>query len=111
MRIVPVTGDLPAVALPPPAPAPVVQPAAAAPPLPAVTAAAAADPGGGTAQERRQPGGKAYFDPPLIAQRAVLGLPVGPLVAEYARAEGLDFGAAWAAVDREMPGPREAPGS
>ena len=43
------------------------------------------------------------FDPPLIAQRAALGLPVGMLIAELAEAEHMTYSAACAAVDRELP--------
>lgn len=107
MRIVPVTGDLPAVAalgeLPaPPAAEPDVGPPLIAP----ASAAGGAD--AGTTGDRRAPRHRIplAFDPPLIAQRAVLGLPVGPLIAEHALAEGIDYGAACAAVDRAMPSPK-----
>lgn len=104
MRIVPVMGDLPAVAAlgevpTPPAPEPDVGPPLVAP------AAAATGADAGTAGDHRAPRPQVplAFDPPLIAQRAVLGLPVGPLIAQHALAEGIAYGAASAAVDRAMP--------
>lgn len=106
MRIVPVTGDLPAVAWlaePPPPPVPAVE--GAAPAIPAAASAGGAK--AGSSHDRhpaRRPVPPA-FDPPLIAQRAVLGLPVGALIAQHAQAEGITYGAASAAVDREMPEP------
>lgn len=107
MRIVPVMGDLPAVAqlggepLTPPAAEPDMGP----PLVPPASAPTGAD--AGTAGDRRAPRPPIplAFDPPLIAQRAVLGLPVGPLIAEHALAEGIHYGAASAAVDRAMPPP------
>ena len=102
MRIQPVTGDLPAIAqleavvpvVPdkPPAPAPAAVPAAAS----------NGDAGAYSAERRaRQP--LRHFDPPLIAQRAALGLPVGMMVLEMAQARGISYSAAWAAVDEAMP--------
>lgn len=110
MRISGVTGDLPAVAALPEPPAP--PPAADTAPAPAVTAPAA--PGAGSDAAGGDPSRSRrmlvpVFDPPLIAQRAVLGLPVGPLIADHALAEGISYGAACAAVDREMPEPEPTP--
>jgi hypothetical protein len=103
MRIVPVTGDLPAVVAPPPAARTVCDPVPSAPPL-AVTAAAPAQPDTDATSDRRgRPAPQPFFDPPLIAQRAVLGLPIGLLVADFARSQGIPFAAASAAVDRELP--------
>jgi hypothetical protein len=108
MRIVPVMGDLPAVAVAqltdppaPPTPDSEVAPPAVAP----TSSAGGAD--AGASDGRRPPHSPLppAFDPPLIAQRAVLGLPVGPLIADHALAEGISYGAASAAVDREMPEP------
>ena len=106
MRIVPVTGDLPALATAPPPP---VRSVAEPPPAPAAapvehTAAADTD-ADAAASRRRPPTTKPFFDPPLIAQRAVLGLPTGFLIADFARSEGITYAAAAAAVDREMPRP------
>lgn len=104
MRISGVTGDLPAVAALPEGPP--VQAPADSPPAPAVAAPAAAGGAEGDAahdpSRQRRPVLLA-FDPPLIAQRAVLGLPVGMLIAEHAEAEGITYSAACAAVDREIP--------
>ncbi len=107
MRVQGVTGDLPAVAHAGPAVPLVVPPVDDAPPRPAVAAPPAGDGtelGHGAAHDHRrrplQP--LPSFDPPLIAQRAVLGLPVGPLVAEHARETGVSYGAVWAQVDRAM---------
>jgi hypothetical protein len=70
----------------------------------AVEHTTAADTDGyGASGDRRQPGPKPFFDPPLIAQRAVLGLPTGFLIADFARSQGIPYAAAAAAVDREMP--------
>ena len=103
MRITPVTGDLPSVATAPPAPRPLADPL----PPPAPTVVARADVSGSdadaTSDRRRTPTLLPFFDPPLIAQRAVLGLPVGFLIADFARSEGITYSAASAAVDREMP--------
>lgn len=104
MRISGVTGDLPAVAALPEPPAP--PPAADAAPRPAVTAPAAPGSGhdasaGDPSRSRR--GLVPVFDPPLIAQRAALGLPVGMLIADLAEAEHMTYSAACAAVDRELP--------
>ena len=103
MRIVPVTGDLPAVATPPPPP---VRHLAEPPPPPATapvehTTAAGTD-ADAAARDRRPPQ-KPFFDPPLIAQRAVLGLPTGFLIADFARSQEIPYAVAAAAVDREMP--------
>ena len=107
MRIVPVTGDLPAVVTPPPPP---VRHLAEAPPSPATapvehTTAASTHADARAAGDRRPPP-KPFFDPPLIAQRAALGLPTGFLIADFARSEGLPYAAVAEAVDRAMP--REA---
>lgn len=102
MRIQPVTGDLPAVAQPdvvgPVVPAPRREPASTA-----VAAPAAGGDAESYAAERRARQPLRHFDPPLIAQRAALGLPVGRLVLEMAQAEGISYSAAWAAVDNAMP--------
>jgi hypothetical protein len=105
MRIQGVTGDLPAVAHLGAGAAPVEQPAAVASP-PAVAAAAATTEADGdhTSSDRRRPPPQLpVFDPPLIAQRAALGLPVGAMVAEHARSAEISYNAAWAAVDQAMP--------
>lgn len=105
MRIQGVTGDLPAVAqLLSEAPAKVETPPSA--PAPAVAAPAGASETGGdhtSSDHRRPPQPLPSFDPPLIAQRAVLGLPVGMMVVEHAKANGISYLAAWEAVDRAMP--------
>jgi hypothetical protein len=106
MRIVPVTGDLPVVATlvePPPPPTP--DPVAATPDVAPVAAAGGADLASADGRRPPRPPIPLAFDPPLIAQRAVLGLPVGPLIAEHALAEDISYGAASAAVDRAMPEP------
>ena len=105
MRITPVTGDLPVLAAAPPPP---VRLAADPPPVPATapveqTTAPGSDADAATADHRRAPTPKTFFDPPLIAQRAVLGLPTGHLIADFARSQGITYAAASAAVDREMP--------
>ena len=102
MRIQPVNGNLPAVARP------VVEVALLDPsPLasaPLAVAAAAAPAGSSTSEGRQRPPMPAkVFDPPLIAQRAALGLPVGGLVLDYAREQGISYNAAWAAVNLVMP--------
>ena len=108
MRVQGVTGDLPAVAHIGPVAPPVVPPVDDAPPRPAVAAPAAstgADLGRGAANDdhlRRPLQPLPTFDPPLIAQRALLGWPVGPLVVEHARQTGVSYGAAWAQVDSAM---------
>lgn len=106
MRIQGVTGDLPPVAQLMVETPPKVEAPPTAPP-PAVAAPAAAGETGGdhtsSDHQRRPPQPLAAFDPPLIAQRAVLGLPVGMMVVEHARAEGISYLAAWEAVDRAMP--------
>ena len=113
MRIQGVTGDLPAVVhIGPPAP-PVAVPVDDAPP-PAVSAPARGDDAELRQQSeqdpRRQPKQPlSSFDPPLIAQRAALGLPVGALVVERARETGTSIAAVWAAVDRELPTQDAAP--
>ena len=104
MRIAPVTGDLPAVATPPPA---LARSLAGPPPAPATApverTAAAGNDADATAGSRRPSSLKPFFDPPLIAQRAVLGLPTGFLIADFARTTGIPYAAAAAAVDRAMP--------
>lgn len=103
MRITPVCGDLPAVVTGPPA----LRLVAETPPTPLPTVVARASVSGSDAEQtsdrRRNPTPKTCFDPPLIAQRAVLGLPVGPMIADLAQARGIPYTAASAAVDREMP--------
>lgn len=107
MRIIPVTGDLPALATAPPPP---VRHLAEPPPAPATApveqAEAARNDTGATSDERRPPAPKPFFDPPLIAQRAALGLPTGFLIADFAASQGIPFAAVAAAVDREMPAER-----
>ncbi len=104
MRITPVTGDLPALATSPPPPVRHLTEPAPPPATPPVQRAAATDTdSGAAADDRRQPAPKPFFDPPLIAQRAVLGLPTGFLIADFARSQGIPYAAAAAAVDREMP--------
>lgn len=106
MRIVPVTGDLPALATSSPPP---VRHVAGPPPPPATApverTGAAADTGSSTTSGGHSPlpSPKPFFDPPLIAQRAVLGLPTGFLIAGYAASQGIPYAAVAAAVDREMP--------
>jgi hypothetical protein len=107
MRIQGVTGDLPAVAHVGPVAPVAVPPVDDAPPAPAVAAPAASDGaelgnGGAADPRRRAPQPLPAFDPPLIAQRAALGWPVGPLVVEHARASGTSYGAVWAQVDDAM---------
>jgi hypothetical protein len=110
MRIVPVTGDLPVVAsLVDPPPPPALDPVAAGPAVKPVAAAAGADLASADGRRPPRPPILLAFDPPLIAQRAVLGLPVGPLIAEHALAEDISYGAACAAVDRAMPEPEAGP--
>ena len=110
MRITPVTGDLPAVMSGPPPLRLVDDPPAA--PVPTVVARTDVSDGGrqADAQARRGPAPRPCFDPPLIAQRAVLGLPVGPMIADLARERGISYGAASAAVDRELPPRPQSPG-
>ncbi len=105
MRITPVTGDLPAVAACAPPPLLVRDPPAAPPDLPAPAAVTTAGTSGSQSDpsDRRRPARPAFFDPPLIAQRAALGLPIGPLVADLATSTGISYGEASAAVDRELP--------
>jgi hypothetical protein len=104
VRITPVTGDLPALASSPPPPVRQLTELPSAPVTPPVQQTAALDADAGAAAgERRPPSPKPFFDPPLIAQRAALGLPTGPLIAGFARAQGITYAAAAAAVDREMP--------
>jgi hypothetical protein len=106
MRMMPVTGDLPAVATLVEPPVPPVSDVDAAPPAVApTTSTGGADAGASDGRRPPHPQVPLAFDPPLIAQRAVLGLPVGPLIANHALAEGISYGAASAAVDREMPQP------
>lgn len=109
MRMAPVMGDLPAVArLDEPPPAQPAKPELGPPLVAPAAAPAGAD--AGTAGDHRAPRSPVpqAFDPPLIAQRAVLGLPVGPRIAEYALVEEMHYGAACAAVDRAMPAPKES---
>jgi hypothetical protein len=107
MRISPISGDQwPAAALLHPLPP--AEPTATAPPTHAVVqaaAAASADHRQGEGSER-QHDGHAVFDPPLIAQRAVLGLPVGTQIADYAKAHDLPFTTVAHAVDMAMPADR-----
>jgi hypothetical protein len=106
MRIQGVTGDLPAVAQLMSEGAPKVEEPTTNATAPAVAAAASAAGAGGdqTTSDRRQPPKPlTSFDPPLIAQRAVLGFPVGPMVAAHAREEHKSYGEVWAAVERAMP--------
>ncbi len=106
MRITPVTGDLPAIATPPPPPVRSVDALPAAPATAPVAQATAADTDADAAAEHRHhPAPKPFFDPPLIAQRAVLGLPTGFLIADFARSQGVTYAAVSAAVDRAMPRP------
>jgi hypothetical protein len=112
MRILGVNGDMSPVVTPS-EPPPAAGPAADAAP-PAVAAATAAgagtSTGTGTHDRRRQsPAPLPTFDPPLIAQRAALGLPTGRLIAELAEAEDMTYSAASAAVDRELPHPIAGP--
>lgn len=103
MRIVPVTGDLPALVTSPPPPVRhVVEPPPAPTTAPVQSTAAARPDAGATSGDRRQHR-PPCFDPPLIAQRAALGLPTGFLIAQLALSEGIPHAAAAAAVDREMP--------
>jgi hypothetical protein len=114
MRITPVTGDLPVVAADVRSGPPQLRLVDEPPAAPVPTVVAPADVAGhepdADAQARRGPAPRACFDPPLIAQRAVLGLPVGPMIADLARAQGISYGAASAAVDREMPLRPQSPG-
>jgi hypothetical protein len=105
MRIAPVTGDLPVVAQLVDPPPPAADPVVAAPAIAPVAPSAGADSASSDGRRPPRPALLLAFDPPLIAQRAVLGLPVGPLIAEHALAEGITYGAACAAVDRAMPEP------
>ena len=104
MRIVPVTGDLPALVTAPPPPARHVTEPPPAPATAPVAHTSAADTDANAASgDRRPPSPKPFFDPPLIAQRAVLGLPTGHLIADFARSQGITYAAAAAAVDHELP--------
>ena len=99
MRISPIHGDQwPVAALS--TPLPPAEPAATTSTPPAVVQAAAASaenrPGGGSDHRQNR---NAVFDPPLIAQRAVLGLPVGTLIADYAKTHDLPFTTVAHAVD------------
>ncbi len=107
MRITPVTGDLPAVATAPPPP---LRHLAEPPPVPVTPPVARASATGTgvdpqAAGSHRPPNPEPFFDPPLIAQRAALGLPTGFLIADFARAQGVTYAAVAAAVEREMPTP------
>lgn len=106
MRILPVTGDLPALATSPPPPVRHLAEPAPAPATAPVEHTAATDTEGARSGDRRPPSPKPFFDPPLIAQRAALGLPTGFLIADFARSQGVAYAAVAAAVDRELP--REA---
>ena len=102
MRIVPVTGDLPAIVVPPPLVPPAQERSGSAPP---VVEAVHRSRGAGSESAADHPPPRTllpFFDPPLIAQRAALGLPIGALVADYAQSEGIPYTAAAAAVDREL---------
>lgn len=113
MRIQGVTGDLPAVAHLGPVAPPAAPPVGDAPAGPAVAPPPAANGAAlgedATAAERRRPPRSLnVFDPPLIAQRAVLGQAVGMLVLERAQATNTSYGAVWAQVDAaiaELGGP------
>ena len=103
MRIVPVTGDLPAVVTPPPHPIRQLAEASSSPAMAPVEDTAAAGTGAdATASGDRHPPSTPFFDPPLIAQRAVLGLPTGFLIAEFALSQDIPYAAVAAAVDQEM---------
>lgn len=109
MRIQGVTGDLPAIVHVGPVVPTLQVPVDDAPPAPAVTAPKGGDDaemrGHSEQDPRRQPHQPlSSFDPPLIAQRAALGWPVGPLVVERARETGTSVAAVWAQVDREQAG-------
>ena len=106
MRIQGVTGDLPAVAQLMSDPVVKAEATVAAAAAPAVAAAPATAEAGGdhtSSDHRRPPRNLNSFDPPLIAQRAVLGFPLAPMVAEHAKAEGISYSAAMAEVQRVMP--------
>jgi hypothetical protein len=99
MRISPLHGDQwPVAALH--SPLPPAEPAAttSGPPAVVQAAAAAADHRSG-AEHRHGQNRQAVFDPPLIAQRAVLGLPVGTMIADYAKTHDLPFNTVAHAVD------------
>ena len=102
MRILPVTGDLPAIVVPPPA----VPPAGHPPPAQQRVVEASARAGRAdseqTAGHRPPRTPLPFFDPPLIAQRAALGLPVGTLIAEFAASARISYAAASAAVDEQL---------
>jgi hypothetical protein len=86
VRITPVTGDLPALATSPPPPVRHLDEPPRVPGTPPVEPTAPLDTDSGAATgDRRPPTPKPFFDPPLIAQRAVLGLPTGFLIADFAR--------------------------
>ena len=111
MRMLPVTGDLPALATAPPLPARHVSDPPAVPATAPVEHSAATGTGADAADDRRQPPPHPpFFDPPLIAQRAALGLPTGFLIADLARSAGISYAAASAAVDDAMPRTAEPAG-
>jgi len=107
MRISPVHGDQwPVAALHVPLPPAEPVSTTSAPSAVVQASAAAADSrSGGEHRQGRQP----VFDPPLIAQRAVLGLPVGTLIADYAKTHDLPFTTVAHAVDMAMPQDRARP--
>ncbi len=102
MRIVPVTGDLPAVVVPPPAVAPASEAPRTASPVVEAAGRSRGASSEQTADRRAARPLLPFFDPPLIAQRAALGLPVGTLIAGFAQAKGISYSAASAAVDDEL---------
>ena len=110
MRISPVHGDQwPVAALH--SPLPPAEPASGpVAPVAAVQASAAGAGARSGPEHRHSQGRPAVFDPPLIAQRAVLGLPVGTQIADYAQAHDLPFTAVSRAVDLAMPVDRPRPG-
>ena len=102
MRIVPVTGDLPAIVVPPPLVPPAQERPGSSPP---VVESVHRSRGAGSESAADHPPPRTllpFFDPPLIAQRAALGLPVGSMIADFARTEGITYTAASAAVDAEL---------
>jgi hypothetical protein len=108
VRIVPVTGDLPALATAPPPPVRQLAEPSPAPAAAPVERTGAPDADANAASgDRRPPSPLPFFDPPLIAQRAALGLPTGFLIADFARSQGVPYAAVAAAVDRELPEPTD----
>ena len=113
MRISPVHGDQwPVAALH--SPLPPAEPSSAHTAAPAVAQVSASGAGARSGQrsgeDHRHSQRQAVFDPPLIAQRAVLGLPVGTQIADYAQAHDLPFTTVSRAVDLAMPVDRPHPG-